>query len=678
MVDDDPLMFDEDEDFNEEPPKKSASLAEIWHSNPSLKLFTVVAVVAAGLVGFLIMGSGEDAAPASRVGSVTSSVTETPGSTELTQAYAEALEKQNEDRLRTAEATGGSVIPTPVGRRDIKIEAPVDQEDDSLRGFNSLAEEADQQRFDRTRRGRASNAEDNTVSNQDCLTQLGDIINNYPAGFQNMYRRLFNLLTTEDHCRLVEILEDLSVSGKKRFLGILVTLSPDERNLTLATMDVLLGQTKERYTTALSSLSRTDKGRLITLMSELADDLQNKLADIMSDLSQETNRRLMAILIPMNDEERRRLIEMLYTLSQSERTALINHLFSKTPQERSRELNRLAAMDDVTLQNSINQITGQSLRQQTVGARTAQPGLSSPQPSFAQTAAIDDAAIQRMATTFGPQISQILESKRPRASVLNTTNIARPFSVQALDQRLGGTFIRPNSQASQATRPYDPNNPRGLTQEQIQVSQGSGTTAGRDNITGSFANLAGEQIDTILYSAGDISYAQVITQANSDIPGPVLAYLASGSLAGGRMIGQFSVSDEKLVMTFNTIVKDKKEYAVNAIALDPETTLPGVASGVDRHYFSRVILPGAVEFIQGFASAVVQQGTSVSVEGETVTSSQNDLDTEEELLAGFEEAANEFADIVDQETNRPITVRVDPGTRIGVLFLEKVENVPLE
>ncbi len=203
-------------------------------------------------------------------------------------------------------------------------------------------------------------------------------------------------------------------------------------------------------------------------------------------------------------------------------------------------------------------------------------------------------------------------------------------------------------------------------EEQQMAAANSGTTANEDPLTE-------EEPQVMLLPAGTIEYGQMMTQANSDIPGPILAQIASGPLAGARILGNFSLQDKYLVLAFSKAVLNGKEYAINAIAVDPATTLTGVATDVDNHYFTRVFLPGAAKFVEGWASAAVRQGTTVTIEGETVAQSQDDLDTGDELLAGFEEAAEEFSEILDDEADRKtLTVKVASGTRLGILFLDSI------
>lgn len=180
----------------------------------------------------------------------------------------------------------------------------------------------------------------------------------------------------------------------------------------------------------------------------------------------------------------------------------------------------------------------------------------------------------------------------------------------------------------------------------------------------------------ILLEAGRIEYAQLITEANSDVPGPILAQLASGPLAGSRMIGSFQKQDEYLTLNFTSVVVDGVAIATSAVALDPETSRPGVVTDVDHKYFQRVILPAAASFVEGMGSAIADSGsTTVTVDGGAAVSDSNDLDTEQELFKGLEEASKKVGKILDAEGNKvQVMVKVAAGTHIGVFFTKPVEQ----
>lgn len=183
-----------------------------------------------------------------------------------------------------------------------------------------------------------------------------------------------------------------------------------------------------------------------------------------------------------------------------------------------------------------------------------------------------------------------------------------------------------------------------------------------------------EEVEIILIPSGTINYAQILVEANSDVPGPVLAQLVSGPLRGARLIGDFTVKGKYLVLQFDSIVIDGINQPVSAIAIDPNTTLPGVASEVNNRYFSRVLLPAAARFLEGVGSAIAEDSqTTVTVSRDTVIQEQSNLDFEQEVGRGVEAGFEEIADFMEKEANgiRRL-VRVQRGTPVGIFFTEPV------
>lgn len=184
----------------------------------------------------------------------------------------------------------------------------------------------------------------------------------------------------------------------------------------------------------------------------------------------------------------------------------------------------------------------------------------------------------------------------------------------------------------------------------------------------------------VLISEGEIEYAQLLIQANSDIPGPVLAQIVTGPLSGNRIVGTFTREEKYLVITFETIIIDGQSVSIEAVAVDPATNLTGVATEVDNRYFKRLVLPVAANFIEGLAGAIAetQVTTTTTTDVAATTETNNQLDTEEEVATAIEDAGEELSDFVEEEADRTeILVRVDAGTPIGILFLEPVlEEVP--
>jgi len=182
----------------------------------------------------------------------------------------------------------------------------------------------------------------------------------------------------------------------------------------------------------------------------------------------------------------------------------------------------------------------------------------------------------------------------------------------------------------------------------------------------------------ILLPAGTIEYAQLVTEANTDVPGPVLAEIATGPLRGGRILGTFDSTEDYITLNFNTIILDGVDYSATAVAIDPQTTLPGMATDIDRRYFKRVVLPMAAEFITGFTQAVANSGrTTVTISGDSVTesTSNDNLDSDQEVASGVSRAGQELAEILDDQADDTKTLlRIQAGTAIGVLFTSAVTD----
>lgn len=187
------------------------------------------------------------------------------------------------------------------------------------------------------------------------------------------------------------------------------------------------------------------------------------------------------------------------------------------------------------------------------------------------------------------------------------------------------------------------------------------------------------EIIEIILPAGTIEYAQLITEANSDVPGPVLAQVVSGPLKGSRILGGFEThdeGDEYLTLDFDTIVIDGISHPIDAIAINPDTANPGMVTEVDHRYFSRVILPAAASFIEGVGSAIAETGgTRVTVDNGTVIEEKDDLNSREEFYKGVGKAASKVSEFVDDEASKiKVLIRVAPGTPIGVLFVDAVTD----
>lgn len=204
--------------------------------------------------------------------------------------------------------------------------------------------------------------------------------------------------------------------------------------------------------------------------------------------------------------------------------------------------------------------------------------------------------------------------------------------------------------------------------------EGENGAAGQQNNSFQDDNAQEEVIEEVLLPAGEIEYAQLLIEANTDVPGPLLAQMMSGPFMGSRIIGKFEKQEEYLTLNFNTLVLNGESLTIEAVALDPDTSLPGMATEVDHRYLQRVVLPMAAAFVEGAAQAIAESGrTTVTITGETVAQETDETNQEQEISSGIEEAGAELRDILDDQVNDiEVLIRIEAGTPMGILFTQPV------
>ena len=193
------------------------------------------------------------------------------------------------------------------------------------------------------------------------------------------------------------------------------------------------------------------------------------------------------------------------------------------------------------------------------------------------------------------------------------------------------------------------------------------------------ADAAKSESKVQLPLAGKILYAQLVSRADSDAPGPVLAKIVQGEYAGATLIGSFQKAENALVISFDRMTVEKSRdgeeinetVPIKAVAVSTDYIGTALATDVDRHMFQKIAIGFLSGFAQGFGEAISQNGqTTVNTTNGSFTTQTGDLSTKEELLAASGSAVSSTGSILmDEFGRRPTTVRVESGTPIGVLFL---------
>ena len=178
--------------------------------------------------------------------------------------------------------------------------------------------------------------------------------------------------------------------------------------------------------------------------------------------------------------------------------------------------------------------------------------------------------------------------------------------------------------------------------------------------------------------AGDGFYARTLYAVDSDYPGPVVLELLQPPLAGAVAHGGFERVRQRLVLRLSSLTWKGRTFPVEAWAVDPECACYGIEGEVDRHFVSRVLLPAAARFAEGFLNAVALPARTLTVEDGTVFHERAEAGTEEALYAGAAAATGTLGDILMADAPKETTVRIPRNTPLVVMVARRVAVSPGE
>lgn len=196
------------------------------------------------------------------------------------------------------------------------------------------------------------------------------------------------------------------------------------------------------------------------------------------------------------------------------------------------------------------------------------------------------------------------------------------------------------------------------------AAEGKGTSAGGQG--------AGAVETGNIFKAGTVMFAVLDTGINSDEVSPILATIVQGPLKGAKLLGQFSRTNKKVVLSFSTMSLPDypSSFAVNAVAIDPNTARTAVAGSVNSHYLLRYGSLFASSFLSGYAQAVAQSGSTTTINplgGSTIVTSP--LSGHDKVAIALGAVGTQYSAEMGKSFSTPPTVKVDSGAGLGILFM---------
>ena len=184
----------------------------------------------------------------------------------------------------------------------------------------------------------------------------------------------------------------------------------------------------------------------------------------------------------------------------------------------------------------------------------------------------------------------------------------------------------------------------------------------------------GRDMSRVLVGAGEMLYATLDAEVDTDDGDMVLATVRGGKFDGRRVMGAVENQEDNIRLRFSLMGgggKGRPAFPIDAIALRTEDAKQGMADVKDRHLLTRLGAVAVSALLQGYGDAWSQTtGTTTVTSGGAVITTQEQEPTHRRVRANIagrfgSTLANEF----QREISRPTTYRVRAGKGFVLLFL---------
>lgn len=182
-----------------------------------------------------------------------------------------------------------------------------------------------------------------------------------------------------------------------------------------------------------------------------------------------------------------------------------------------------------------------------------------------------------------------------------------------------------------------------------------------------------------LAKAGDMIFAVLETEIDSDDKGPVIATVVSGKMKGSKVIGAYELTDNKqrIILKFSQMNMPKADstISINAVAVNPFNGRTGLASSVDNHFIKRYGSLFVASMLQGYGESIKDQGNKISIspQGTSITEKPTRT-TNDEIFIALSQVGTTLGAKADTIFDTPPTVKVKEGVGLGILFLADVTS----
>ncbi len=216
------------------------------------------------------------------------------------------------------------------------------------------------------------------------------------------------------------------------------------------------------------------------------------------------------------------------------------------------------------------------------------------------------------------------------------------------------------------------------------VNRNSGDGQGPSGRAGALPEQARTAPDTLgdpngrlLIKTGNMMYATLDSEVNTDDGGDVLATIRGGTWNGAKIIGRVEQGPNNIRLKFSTLAPQdgRPTMRINAVALREEDAKQGVADDIDNHTLSRYTSLAVASLLSGYGRAYSDPiGTTIISPGGVVTSTTTEPSDRRVIGMAVGEMGQAISQEVRRGFNRPPTYSTPAQKGFGLFFLQDVHE----
>ncbi len=311
--------------------------------------------------------------------------------------------------------------------------------------------------------------------------------------------------------------------------------------------------------------------------------------------------------------------------------------------------------------------TGQMTANQSAGAAPAYAGQTYPQSAQPAQQSAQAAQTEQQARQKLEQELKQAQTERDKYVATMKEQVLKQAQTLFGDGGQGGL----NAQGSYSTVSYYP-----VVRGSASTPAGSASSALDPQATNVLPETLGDPNRKLLIKTGNMMYATLDSEVNTDDGGDVLATIRGGKWDGAKIIGRVEQAPNNIRLKFTTMAPQdgRPTMKINAVALREEDAKQGIAEDIDHHTLERYSSLAVASLLSGYGRAYAQPtGTTIVTNGTVVTTTEEP--SQKKVIAS---AVGEMGQAMGAEMrrgfNRPSTYSTPAQQGFGLFFMQDVHE----